>query len=335
LLIDVSIRPTFFVLTRGVLDEVEIAIHTNIGEPGMRNTFYCLIAFCVIIASNVFAQIPNAGFENWTAGSLTGWASNNAPGAYTTVTSSTTAHSGSYAVRGDVITFTSIIIQPIIQSGANAKGFAYTQRPTAFTGYYEFFPAASSGDKFAINVLLLKGGLSGTTVAIALPQPSTSVSSYTQFTVPLTYLTADTPDTCIIQIQIIGPGTGAQATPHVGSYFLLDDIAFTGATNVASRQASVPTELQLDQNYPNPFNPTTNISFTVRSDGKATLSVFNLLGQQVGTLFDGPVSSGRLYRATFNASDLPSGVYFSRLDFAPSGSTSSNVELMRKMTLLK
>ena len=301
----------------------------------MRNIFYCLIAFCIFIASNVFAQIPNAGFENWTAGSPTGWFANNVPAVYTTITSSTTMHSGSYAVRGDVINFLSNPVQPLIQSGTDAQGFAYTQRPTAFTGYYEFFPAASSGDRFAINVLLFKGGVSGTAVAVAAAAPSTSLSSYTQFTVPFVYVTADTPDTCVIQIQIVGPGTGGQATPHVGSYFLLDDIAFTGATNVASRQASVPTVLQLDQNYPNPFNPTTNISFTVPSDGKATLTAFNLLGQEVGTLFDGPVSFGRLYHATFNASELPSGVYFSRLDFQPAGNNSNNTQLMRKMTLLK
>jgi hypothetical protein len=121
----------------------------------------------------------------------------------------------------------------------------------------------------------------------------------------------------------------------VGSYFLLDDIAFTGVSGVADRKISAPTVFQLNQNYPNPFNPTTNISFTVPADGKATLRIFTLLGQEVGTLFTGPVTQGRTYRSIFDASGLPSGVYFSRLDFQSSGSSSNSMELMRKMTLVK
>ncbi|HEY6951336.1 MAG TPA: T9SS type A sorting domain-containing protein [Bacteroidota bacterium] len=96
-----------------------------------------------------------------------------------------------------------------------------------------------------------------------------------------------------------------------------------------------PAVFRLNQNYPNPFNPTTNISFAVPSDGRATLRVFNLIGQEVGILFDGMVASGKSYRTKFDGSNLPSGVYFSRLDFFPNGSSSAGIELMRKMTLMK
>jgi hypothetical protein len=294
------------------------------------------VAFVVCLQSIGYGQIPNAGFESWTGSEPNEWTTSNSP-AGITITSTLTAHGGTSAARGDVVSIvgTIYVIQPVLQSGQVARGFPYTQRPASFTGYYEFVPAGSSGDRFGINVELFKGGVDGTLVGIAAAALATSVPSYAQFTASFDYLTTDTPDTCVIQILIVGPGTGAQATPHVGSYFLLDDIAFTGISSVASWRTSVPTSLQLDQNYPNPFNPTTNISFTVPADGKAKLTVFNLLGQLVGTLFNGPVSSGKLYRATFNASELPSGVYFSRLDFTPSGTTSRSVELMRKMTLIR
>jgi Secretion system C-terminal sorting domain len=164
-------------------------------------------------------------------------------------------------------------------------------------------------------------------VGVAAAAPSTSLSSYTQFTVPFVYVTADTPDTCVIQIQIVGPGTGGQATPQVGSYFLLDDIAFTGATNVASRQASVPTVLQLDQNYPNPFNPTTTIQFSISKAGIYSLQVFNILGQKVASLLDKEVSPG-VYKVQFDASNLTSGMYIYTLRGA-------NVNISQKMMLLK
>jgi hypothetical protein len=282
-----------------------------------------------------FGQIPNAGFENWTNDTVDGWWSNNVAPLYTTVTQSTNAHSGSIAIRGEVVAFYTNVAPPTIQSGVDGRGFAYSQRPSSFTGYYRFFPAAGSGDRFGVNVGLYKGGVDGTHIGIAAAVQSDTVSSYTQFTISFNYSNPDTPDTCVIQFQIVGPGTGTDATPHVGSYFLLDDIAFTGVSGIVDRKVSSPAVFQLNQNYPNPFNPSTNISFTVPSEGKATLTVFNLLGQQAGTLFDGPVSSGRIYRVLFNGSDLPSGVYFSRLDFVPAGSSSSAMELMRKMTLIK
>jgi hypothetical protein len=282
-----------------------------------------------------YGQIPNAGFENWTNDTLDGWWINNVAPLYTTVTQSTNAHSGSIAIRGEVVAFYTNVAPPTIQSGVNGRGFAYSQRPLSFTGYYKFFPAAGSGDRFGVNVGLYTGGVDGTHIGIAAAVRSDTVSSYTEFTTSFNYSSADRPDTCVIQFQIVGPGTGADATPHVGSYFLLDDVAFTGVSGVADRKLSGPTVFELKQNYPNPFNPTTNVSFTVPSNGTATLTVFNLLGQQVATLFDGPVSSGKLYRATFSASGLPSGVYFSRLSFVPAGSSSGSMELMRKMTLIK
>jgi len=291
-----------------------------------------LVMFCLPLLAS--AQIPNSGFEIWTGDTLAGWWVNNVAPLYSTISKSATAHGGSYAVRGDVASFSTQTVQPIIQTGVDARGFPYSQRPASFTGYYQFSPAASSGDRFGVNVVLYKGGVDGTPVGVAALALSTMVSSYTQFTAPFVYQTNDTPDTCVIQFQIVGP-TAQQSAPTLGSYFLLDDIAFTGVSGVVGGITTTPTAFQLNQNYPNPFNPTTNVSFTVPSGGKATLAVFNLLGQKVSTLFDGPASPGRIYRAMFNASGLPSGIYFSRLAFAASGSSSRYMVLMRKMTLIK
>jgi hypothetical protein len=76
-----------------------------------------------------------------------------------------------------------------------------------------------------------------------------------------------------------------------------------------------PNVFSLAQNYPDPFNPTTTIQFTVPTDGRATLRIFNVLGQEVAILFDGVAAAGEYHRATFDASRLASGIYFSRLEF--------------------
>jgi hypothetical protein len=68
----------------------------------------------------------------------------------------------------------------------------------------------------------------------------------------------------------------------------------------------------LCQNYPNPFNPSTTISFTVPSRAFVSVKIFDLLGREMMTLFSGQLSAG-VYSRQWDASGLPSGVYFCRL----------------------
>jgi hypothetical protein len=74
----------------------------------------------------------------------------------------------------------------------------------------------------------------------------------------------------------------------------------------------VPRKFFLYQNYPNPFNTSTEIIFEVETATDLDLSVFNVLGERVKTLTSGFRQPGR-YRATFDASGLPSGVYYYQL----------------------
>ncbi|MBU1937739.1 T9SS type A sorting domain-containing protein, partial [bacterium] len=76
-----------------------------------------------------------------------------------------------------------------------------------------------------------------------------------------------------------------------------------------SFKAAVVTEYALHQNYPNPFNPSTEIVYDVLDLTHVTLKVYNVMGQEVSTLVNREMTTGR-YAVTFDASGLTSGIYF-------------------------
>lgn len=82
--------------------------------------------------------------------------------------------------------------------------------------------------------------------------------------------------------------------------------------NIKSNFENITNNFSLYQNYPNPFNPTTNIKFKVASYKVVKLVVRDLLGREVQTLINEKLKPGE-YEVTFNGSNLPSGVYFYKL----------------------
>jgi cellulose 1,4-beta-cellobiosidase len=88
-----------------------------------------------------------------------------------------------------------------------------------------------------------------------------------------------------------------------------------------------PRRFSLHQNYPNPFNASTEIVFEIEHATPLALSVYNLRGEKVETLRNGHYQPGEC-RAIFDASELPSGIYFYQLE-TPSQS------LKRKCIYLK
>lgn len=110
----------------------------------------------------------------------------------------------------------------------------------------------------------------------------------------------------------------------------VDDSMFVSneLTSVEDRVASaVPSEYRLLQNYPNPFNPVTTIAFDLPEVSEVRLKVYTLAGEEVAVLADGVRQPGT-YRARFDGSGLPSGVYVYRM-------TAGTFSAAGKMVLMK
>ncbi|RCK75844.1 MAG: Cell surface protein [Ignavibacteriae bacterium] len=78
-----------------------------------------------------------------------------------------------------------------------------------------------------------------------------------------------------------------------------------------------PTEFALYQNHPNPFNPVTNIKFSLPEISYVTLKIYNVLGQELMRIFNRELIDEGIHEVQFDASNLPSGVYFYILDAEP------------------
>jgi hypothetical protein len=100
---------------------------------------------------------------------------------------------------------------------------------------------------------------------------------------------------------------------------------FVGVEPISS---TIPNAFSLGQNYPNPFNPATVIKFAIPVSGFVSLKVFDILGKEVSVLVNGEMKAGE-YKADFDASKLPSGVYFYKL------TSNKGFSSTKKMILVK
>jgi len=103
---------------------------------------------------------------------------------------------------------------------------------------------------------------------------------------------------------------------------------FNSPSSVSDKDGNIAEKFALSQNYPNPFNPTTRIEVVPLKSGHTTLTVYNLTGQKIKTLFDGQVTKGNPFTVDFDGTNIAAGIYFYRL------TNGQNVEV-KKMALIK
>jgi hypothetical protein len=127
-------------------------------------------------------------------------------------------------------------------------------------------------------------------------------------------------------LQLLDTRTASDHFPKVV------DFSFDTITSVSYQNNVV--EFNLEQNYPNPFNPKTRIEFRISDFGFVSLKVYDILGNNVATLVNNYLSEGK-YNVDFNASELPSGIYFYQLKTTPVSGQAGNYLETKKMVLIK
>lgn len=178
---------------------------------------------------------------------------------------------------------------------------------------YRGFVSATQVDSFRIRI----DGEATDNGDVVISWPTTLKNYATSWTIK-PYVGSDWPTTDMLKATTVTIPAGGQKSII---------IIKSGAFVTDARGATAAGEFALGQNYPNPFNPSTTIAFSLARQERATLEVFSLLGARVATVVDGVLSAGT-HRVHFDASALPSGVYFYRV-------RSASATAMRRMILAR
>jgi len=164
-----------------------------------------------------------------------------------------------------------------------------------------------------VQVLRLRSTVVGSVVGLPLPPSTSAVYTFLDANATALAVIEDAP---VLPISIPGVASGMS-------------VSYSTFTPLAVRElgGEKPTTFTLEQNYPNPFNPSTLIRYSLPSTEQVSLKVFDMLGREVAVLVNVRQAAGR-YEVSFNATGLPTGLYFYRLQ---AGSYSET----RKMMLVR
>ena len=157
--------------------------------------------------------------------------------------------------------------------------------------------------------------------------------SVSWFSINPTSITVPIFDKGVIQSTITGDTTGNDYV------YLIEEAQYSNICYFFRLQLNIITDVEdeitgnfpenfnLAQNYPNPFNPTTTINYSIPNSSFVKLVVYNSIGQEIATLVNETIAAGN-HNVEFDASNLPSGIYFYKLQAGAFVET-------KKMILLK
>ena len=246
------------------------------------------------IASAQYA-LPNFSFENWTTiQTPDGWYTNNAPTLTIPVTKSSDAHSGNFAVKGEVTNYNTWTAPNFGSDAGNL--FVVTEHYSTLNFFYKF-------NKVNDDIIIFSSVIytaSGYPMAFGDTNITAAVSSYTPMEVPITYIFPDSvPATMAL---IFGIEDIVTTTSSPGSYFILDDFSLGGFTALG-----VGETVFAEENVNVFSNPATDfISFSVPEKNPInTVSVFDVTGKEVVKPFKSTTA-----RTTIPTAGLADGIYF-------------------------
>jgi hypothetical protein len=273
----------------------------------MKN-FYITLVLTTICSISLFSQIPNGSFEDWTSFGTyeepVSWTSYNAMtaelGIYTCEKGSP-GNPGNYFLKLTSKDMMGLAVLPGYAMCGNMdvdnetlSGFPFTGRPANLTGKWQHMIFGQSQGMVVVQLTKWDMETQSQVLIASLECTLTGMAmSWSNFTLPLTYLDSRTPDTCIIAFISSGD------EPTINDYLYVDNVAFQG--NVTGIQDANNQTIQV---YPNPATNQITIEHFLPVDGKSTYMVTNILGE---VLLQEPVTASK---QVINIESFNNGIYF-------------------------
>jgi len=279
------------------------------------------IGFTVLFASlAVFlqAQIPNAGFENWTsAGSYEvpdQWGNMNAvtsaTSVYTTIKGSPGA-SGNHYIKLTTKDVGGVITPGMIVSGQlntetwqALSGFPFNQRVENLVGKYQFM--GYNDDVATIAAWLTRWNPLNhrrDTIANLWKTTTGMIHVWTGFSIPFSYQSTEVPDTAIVFISSSGH------SPKKNSFIWLDDLGFDG---MATGISAVETQGDI-RVYPSPASNRIYLEFNSTRDYAARLKISDIAGNVIYVTGVDVVAGANLIGEDLRKFNPSAGVYLVQL----------------------
>lgn len=237
----------------------------------------------VFLPIGLFAQIPNASFENWTAVSTysvpNSWGTLNNTYTVQTATKGTPGNPGNSYLKLTSRTYGSSVINGIAVSGVldsvtklPKSGFPFSQKPLSLTGKWQhmIFDTSQGSAKVyltrwdnvnQVRVPVANGNLKLQGMAM----------NWQSFSIPLTYVDSNAPDSCIIYFEASGP------YPGNNDYLWIDDLSFSGVyTGVSEKNID-----NLIKILPNPTTDNLRISFVKEFGSSLLIKLYDVSGKIV------------------------------------------------------
>ncbi|MGZ3862122.1 MAG: T9SS type A sorting domain-containing protein [Bacteroidia bacterium] len=281
-----------------------------------KNILFISALFVLTAGTN--AQIPNAGFENWTTvGSYMdpqGYLTPNylATTSFYAVTQSVDhypANIGSYSIKlaNNISLLPNDGFGVVLQNRTNVMfngpgpAFPVTGHPNSLTGYYKWVP--QGGDTMLIEIQLFKNGSNVSSAKLSTTVPA---ASWTSFNIPFSsYTSADSASILISSYY----ANSAQSKPHGNSVLNVDNINFDTFIGIST----YPDLAKNFKLYPNASNGNFEVSFETTENENVTIGIYDLTGKEVARLFNGQMNAGP-HAFIYKLPELNSGNYFYVID---------------------
>ena len=275
------------------------------------------IVTATFISVSAFSQIPNPGFESWTAvGSYSvpnGWGTMNNTTAISntyTATKGTPGSPGTAYLKLTSKTIGTAVVNGIAVSGVldsmtmmPKSGFAYNTRPANFTGKWQHMIYGSSQGSIKVTLTRWDSGM-GVRIPVASGNVTLSgmAMAWANFTIPLTYTDGNNPDSCIIVMKASG------SAPTNNDYLWVDNLAFSGVVTGIQNQESLLSNVNV---FPNPSAELINVNINLKSEQKISLELIDLIGNVIISKDLGTLQGDS--KQCLNVNGIVKGTYFVRV----------------------